>query len=116
MAHGVAACGDEDKSVIKMMDSANVGIATAYNDMLSAHAPYAGYPEQIKAALNKIGCTGQVAGGVPAMCDGVTQGQPGMELSLFSRDVIAQATAVSLSHQMFDLLMSGFATKSFPAC
>ena len=115
LAHGVAACGEEDKSVIKLMDSANVGIVTAYNDMLSAHAPYAGYPEQIKAALNKIGCTAQVAGGVPAMCDGVTQGQPGMELSLFSRDVIAQATAVSLSHQMFDaVLMLGICDKIVP--
>ena len=115
LAHGVAACGDEDKSVIKMMDSANVGIVTAYNDMLSAHAPYAGYPEQIKAALNKMGCTAQVAGGVPAMCDGVTQGQPGMELSLFSRDVIAQATAVSLSHQMFDaVLLLGICDKIVP--
>ena len=115
LAHGVAACGEEDKSVITMMDSANVGIVTAYNDMLSAHAPYAGYPEQIKAALNKIGCTAQVAGGVPAMCDGVTQGQPGMELSLFSRDVIAQATAVSLSHQMFDaVLMLGICDKIVP--
>ena len=115
LAHGVAACGDEDKSVIKMMDSANVGIVTAYNDMLSAHAPYAGYPEQIKAALKKVGCTAQVAGGVPAMCDGVTQGQPGMELSLFSRDVIAQATAVSLSHQMFDaVLMLGICDKIVP--
>ena len=115
LAHGVAACGDEDKSVIKMMDSANVGIVTAYNDMLSAHAPYVGYPEQIKAALNKMGCTAQVAGGVPAMCDGVTQGQPGMELSLFSRDVIAQATAVSLSHQMFDaVLMLGICDKIVP--
>ena len=115
LAHGVAACGEEDKSVIKMMDSANVGIVTAYNDMLSAHAPYAGYPEQIKAALKKVGCTAQVAGGVPAMCDGVTQGQPGMELSLFSRDVIAQATAVSLSHQMFDaVLMLGICDKIVP--
>ena len=115
LAHGVAACGEEDKSVIKLMDSANVGIVTAYNDMLSAHAPYAGYPEQIKAALKKVGCTAQVAGGVPAMCDGVTQGQPGMELSLFSRDVIAQATAVSLSHQMFDaVLMLGICDKIVP--
>ena len=115
LAHGVAACGEEDKSVIKMMDSANVGIVTAYNDMLSAHAPYAGYPDQIKAALKKMGCTAQVAGGVPAMCDGVTQGQPGMELSLFSRDVIAQATAVSLSHQMFDaVLMLGICDKIVP--
>ena len=115
LAHGVAACRSADKSVIKMMDSANIGIVTAYNDMLSAHAPYAGYPEQIKSALNAIGCTAQVAGGVPAMCDGVTQGQPGMELSLFSRDVIAQATAVSLSHQMFDaVLMLGICDKIVP--
>ena len=115
LAHGVASCGSEEKSVIKMMDSANVGIVSAYNDMLSAHAPYAGYPDQIKRALNAIGCTAQVAGGVPAMCDGVTQGQPGMELSLFSRDVIAQATAVSLSHQMFDaILMLGICDKIVP--
>ena len=115
LAHGVASCGAEEKSVIKMMDSANIGIVSAYNDMLSAHAPYAGYPDQIKRALNAIGCTAQVAGGVPAMCDGVTQGQPGMELSLFSRDVIAQATAVSLSHQMFDaVLMLGICDKIVP--
>ena len=97
------------------MGSANVGIVTAYNDMLSAHAPYADYPVQIKSALRAIGCTAQVAGGVPAMCDGVTQGQPGMELSLFSRDVIAQATAVSLSHHMFDaVLMLGICDKIVP--
>lgn len=115
LAHGVASCAGEDKAVIKMMNSANIGIVTAYNDMLSAHAPYAGYPEQIKAALKAVGCTAQVAGGVPAMCDGVTQGQPGMELSLFSRDVIAQATAVSLSHQMFDaVLMLGICDKIVP--
>ena len=115
LAHGVASCAGEDKAVIKMMDSANIGIVTAYNDMLSAHAPYAGYPEQIKAALKAVGCTAQVAGGVPAMCDGVTQGQPGMELSLFSRDVIAQATAVALSHQMFDaVLMLGICDKIVP--
>ena len=115
LAHGVASCGAEEKSVIKMMDSANIAIVSAYNDMLSAHAPYAGYPDQIKRALNAIGCTAQVAGGVPAMCDGVTQGQPGMELSLFSRDVIAQATAVSLSHQMFDaVLMLGICDKIVP--
>lgn len=115
LAHGVASCGAEDKALIKMMDSANIGIVTAYNDMLSAHAPYADYPEKIKASLKTIGCTAQVAGGVPAMCDGVTQGQPGMELSLFSRDVIAQATAVSLSHQMFDaVLMLGICDKIVP--
>ena len=115
LAHGVAACGDEDKTVLRLMDSANVGIVTAYNDMLSAHAPYANYPQKIKAHLKTLGCTAQVAGGVPAMCDGVTQGQPGMELSLFSRDVIAQATAVSLSHQMFDaVLMLGICDKIVP--
>ncbi len=115
LAHGVAACEGEEKTVLKLMDSANVGIVTAYNDMLSAHAPYADYPQKIKAHLKSLGCTAQVAGGVPAMCDGVTQGQPGMELSLFSRDVIAQATAVSLSHQMFDaVLMLGICDKIVP--
>ena len=115
LAHGFASCAADDKSVIKLMGSANVGIVTAYNDMLSAHAPYADYPGQIKNALRAIGCTAQVAGGVPAMCDGVTQGQPGMELSLFSRDVIAQATAVSLSHHMFDaVLMLGICDKIVP--
>jgi phosphogluconate dehydratase len=115
LAHGVAACEGEEKTVLKLMDSANVGIVTAYNDMLSAHAPYAEYPQKIKAHLKSLGCTAQVAGGVPAMCDGVTQGQPGMELSLFSRDVIAQATAVSLSHQMFDaVLMLGICDKIVP--
>ena len=115
LAHGVASCSGGDKEVLKLMESANVGIVTAYNDMLSAHAPYADYPAQIKAYLQAMGCTAQVAGGVPAMCDGVTQGQPGMELSLFSRDVIAQATAVALSHQMFDaVLMLGICDKIVP--
>ena len=115
LAHGVAACSGSDKSVLRLMESANIGIVTAYNDMLSAHAPYADYPDQIKRALNEIGCTAQVAGGVPAMCDGVTQGQAGMELSLFSRDVIAQATAVALSHQMFDgVLLLGICDKIVP--
>ncbi|MEL0193343.1 MAG: dihydroxy-acid dehydratase, partial [Halieaceae bacterium] len=85
LAHRFAACEPSDKSVIKLMDAANVGIVTAFNDMLSAHQPYEAYPELIKQALREIGSTGQVAGGVPAMCDGVTQGQDGMELSLFSR-------------------------------
>jgi len=80
----------------------HIGIVTAYNDMLSAHQPYEGYPEQIRRDAAALGATVQVAGGVPAMCDGVTQGAPGMELSLFSRDVIALSTAVALSHQMFD--------------
>lgn len=115
LAHGFAACSSDDKSVIKMMDAANIGIVTAYNDMLSAHQPYQPYPDIIKAAVRELGSTAQVAGGVPAMCDGVTQGQDGMELSLFSRDVIAQATAVALSHQMFDgILMLGICDKIVP--
>ena len=101
LAHGFAASG-EDKAAIRNMVWPNVGVVTAYNDMLSAHQPMQPYPDAIKAALREVGATGQVAGGVPAMCDGVTQGQPGMELSLFSRDVIAMATAVSLSHNLFD--------------
>ncbi|EED35525.1 phosphogluconate dehydratase [Luminiphilus syltensis NOR5-1B] len=115
LAHGFAACSSDDKATIKMMEAANVGIVTAYNDMLSAHQPYAPYPDLIKAAVKQVGSTAQVAGGVPAMCDGVTQGQDGMELSLFSRDVIAQATAVSLSHQMFDaVVMLGICDKIVP--
>lgn len=102
LAHGYAACSEQDKQTIRLMQSANVGIINAYNDMLSAHQPLAVYPNAIKAMANALGSTAQVAGGVPAMCDGVTQGQLGMELSLFSRDVIAMATAVSLSHNLFD--------------
>ncbi|MBU72943.1 MULTISPECIES: phosphogluconate dehydratase [Spongiibacter] len=105
LAHGFAACEGDDKNRIRLMESANLGIVTAYNDMLSAHQPYSDYPDKIKAAARELACTAQVAGGVPAMCDGVTQGMPGMELSLFSRDVIAQATAVALSHQMFDAVI-----------
>src|SRR5947209_8211922 len=100
-AHGFAAAG-EDKEAISHLSGPNIGIVTAYNDMLSAHQPYGRYPEQMKIFAREVGATAQVAGGVPAMCDGVTQGQPGMDLSLFSRDVIAMATAVSLSHGMFD--------------
>src|SRR6187402_306654 len=100
-AHGFAAAG-EDKSAIIAARAMNIGIVTSYNDMLSAHQPYGRYPEQMKIFAREIGATAQVAGGVPAMCDGVTQGQPGMELSLFSRDVIALSTAVGLSHGMFD--------------
>ncbi|MEP1596468.1 MAG: phosphogluconate dehydratase [Halieaceae bacterium] len=115
LAHGFAACSPEEKSVIKMMDAANVGIVTAYNDMLSAHQPYADYPELIKSAVRATGSTAQVAGGVPAMCDGVTQGQDGMELSLFSRDNIAQGTAIALSHQMFDaVVLLGICDKIVP--
>ena len=105
-AHGVAGCGSsEDKQRLRLMNEANVGIVTAYNDMLSAHQPYEHYPELIKQALRAVGSVGQVAGGVPAMCDGVTQGEPGMELSLASREVIAMSTAVALSHNMFDAAM-----------
>ncbi|MCL4106188.1 UNVERIFIED_CONTAM: hypothetical protein GTU68_058494 [Idotea baltica] len=102
IAHGYAACSDEDKLSIGGMKSANVGIITAYNDMLSAHQPLATYPDMIKKMARDLGGTAQVASGVPAMCDGVTQGQPGMELSLFSRDVVAMSTAVGLSHNLFD--------------
>ncbi|WP_174274678.1 phosphogluconate dehydratase [Sphingomonas bacterium] len=101
LAHGFAAAG-EDKHAIKRGHAMNIGIVTAYNDMLSAHQPYGRYPEQIKIFAREVGATAQVAGGVPAMCDGVTQGQPGMELSLFSRDTIALSTAVALSHGMFE--------------
>ncbi|WP_444455488.1 phosphogluconate dehydratase [Rhodobacter capsulatus] len=100
-AHAYAAMGP-DKTPLAEGRGPNIGIVTAYNDMLSAHAPYADYPAQIKAALREIGATAQVAGGVPAMCDGVTQGRAGMELSLFSRDVIALAAGVALSHDTFD--------------
>ncbi|CAM3439689.1 phosphogluconate dehydratase [Halomonas lysinitropha] len=102
LAHGFAACGETDKNSLKLMNSANLGIISSYNDMLSAHQPLETFPETIKDAARAMGSTAQFAGGVPAMCDGVTQGQPGMELSLFSRDVIAMATAVGLSHNMFD--------------
>jgi phosphogluconate dehydratase len=100
-AHGFAASG-EDKPAISTFAGPNIGIVTAYNDMLSAHQPYGRYPEQMKIFAREVGATAQVAGGVPAMCDGVTQGQPGMDLSLFSRDVIAMSTAIALSHGMFD--------------
>lgn len=101
-AHGVAGCGSEDKQTLRLMNAANVAIVSAYNDMLSAHQPYQDYPEQIKQALREVGSVGQFAGGVPAMCDGVTQGEPGMELGIASREVIAMSTAVALSHNMFD--------------
>lgn len=102
LAHGFAASERDDKLRIKALKSPNLGIISAYNDMLSAHQPYGVYPELIKTAARARGATAQVAAGVPAMCDGVTQGQPGMELSLFSRDLIAMSTAVGLSHNMFD--------------
>ena len=91
-----------DKDALRDGDAPNLAIVTAYNDMLSAHQPFERFPDLIKRAARAVGATAQVAGGVPAMCDGVTQGEAGMELSLFSRDVIALSTAVALSHQMFD--------------
>jgi phosphogluconate dehydratase len=113
-AHGFAASG-EDKAAISGLAGPNIGIVTAYNDMLSAHQPYGRYPEQLKLFAREVGATAQVAGGVPAMCDGVTQGQPGMDLSLFSRDVIALATAVALSHGMFDAVaLLGICDKIVP--
>ncbi len=113
-AHGFAASG-EDKAKISTLGGPNIGIVTAYNDMLSAHQPYGRYPEQMKIFAREVGATAQVAGGVPAMCDGVTQGQPGMDLSLFSRDVIAMSTAVSLSHGMFDAVaLLGICDKIVP--
>lgn len=102
LAHAFAACGPTDKDRLRADVTPNLGIVNAYNDMLSAHQPFETYPELIRDVARSLGATAQVAGGVPAMCDGVTQGRPGMELSLFSRDVIAQATAISLSHDMFD--------------
>ncbi|MFM5605417.1 MULTISPECIES: phosphogluconate dehydratase [Aeromonas] len=115
LAHAVAASSCDEKGRILDMTRANVAIVTAYNDMLSAHQPYQGYPDIIKGALAELGHSAQVAGGVPAMCDGVTQGQPGMDMSLFSRDLIAQATAVSLSHNTFDAtLLLGICDKIAP--
>ena len=102
LAHGFAACGTHDKAALRSGDGPNLAIVTAYNDMLSAHQPFERYPDLIREAARVAGGTAQVAGGVPAMCDGVTQGEAGMELSLFSREVIALSTAVALSHQMFD--------------
>jgi phosphogluconate dehydratase len=102
LAHGFAACGAAEKAALAAGERPNIGIVTAYNDMLSAHRPFEDYPEVIRAAALAAGATAQVAGGVPAMCDGITQGRVGMELSLFSRDVIAMSTAIALSHDMFD--------------
>ena len=114
LAHGFAASG-EDKSSIRDGKAMNIGIVSAYNDMLSAHQPYGRYPEQMKIFAREVGATAQVAGSTPAMCDGVTQGQDSMELSLFSRDVIAMATAVGLSHGMFEsVAMLGICDKIVP--
>jgi len=115
VAHAFAALPANDKLRVISQRAPNIAIVTAYNDMLSAHAPLQHYPEIIKAEARKLGATAQVAGGVPAMCDGVTQGTPGMELSLFSRDVIAMATAVALSHDVFDAaLLLGVCDKIVP--
>ena len=114
LAHGFAAAGD-DKAAIRANRAMNIGIVTAFNDMLSAHQPYGRYPEQIKLFAREAGATAQVAGGVPAMCDGVTQGQPGMDLSLGSRDNIAMGTAVALSHAMFEgVALLGICDKIVP--
>ena len=115
VAHAFAALPGEDKLRIVAQKAPNIGIVTAYNDMLSAHQPYEGYPAQIRATAHRLGATAQVAGGVPAMCDGVTQGYPGMELSLFSRDTIAMGTAIALSHDVFDAaLLLGICDKIVP--
>jgi phosphogluconate dehydratase len=115
VAHAFAGLPANDKFRVVAEKAPNIGIVTSYNDMLSAHAPFAGFPDVIKHEARNCGATAQVAGGVPAMCDGVTQGTAGMELSLFSRDVIAMATAVSLSHDVFDAaLMLGICDKIVP--
>ncbi|WP_309684781.1 phosphogluconate dehydratase [Polaromonas sp.] len=115
LAHAVAGIPLDDRFKVVTQRAPNIGIVTAYNDMLSAHSPLKNYPDLIKDEARKLGATAQVAGGVPAMCDGVTQGTSGMELSLFSRDVIAMATAVALSHDMFDAaLLLGVCDKIVP--
>jgi phosphogluconate dehydratase len=115
VAHAVAALPASDKLRIVAEKAPHIGIVTAYNDMLSAHQPYEGYPAQIRAEAARLGATVQVAGGVPAMCDGVTQGLPGMELSLFSRDTIAMGTAIALTHDVFDAaLLLGICDKIVP--
>ncbi|MFD0688830.1 phosphogluconate dehydratase [Actinomadura fibrosa] len=115
LAHGFAACGAQDKLWLRGNTTPNIAIVSAYNDMLSAHQPLKDYPDVIKGAVRAAGGTAQFAGGVPAMCDGITQGRAGMELSLFSRDVVAMATAVALSHDMFDgALLLGVCDKIVP--
>ena len=115
VAHAIAALPANDKLKIVEKKSPNIGIVTAYNDMLSAHKPYEDYPKLIREMSASFGATAQVAGGVPAMCDGVTQGEPGMELSLFSRDNIAMGAAIGLSHDVFDgVLMLGICDKIVP--
>jgi phosphogluconate dehydratase len=115
LAHGMAACGNTEKESLSGKVTPNIGIVSAYNDMLSAHQPYERFPELIRRAAGARGAVAQFAGGVPAMCDGVTQGQDGMDLSLFSRDVIAMSTAIALSHNMFDAaLCLGICDKIVP--
>ena len=115
VAHAIAALPSSDKLRIVADRAPHLAVVTAYNDMLSAHQPYEGYPELLRDEARRIGATLQVAGGVPAMCDGVTQGTPGMELSLFSRDVIAMGTAIALSHDVFDgALLLGVCDKIVP--
>ena len=115
LAHTTAALPAADKLRVVAERAAHLGVVTAYNDMLSAHQPYEDYPQRIRAAARSLGVTVQVAGGVPAMCDGITQGQPGMELSLFSRDTIAMSTAVALSHDVYDAaLLLGVCDKIVP--
>lgn len=115
LAHGFAGLEGNDKLVIKQIREPNIGIVSAYNEMLSAHAPYKNYPDIIKQAARENGGVAQFAGGVPAMCDGITQGNAGMELSLFSREVIAMSTAVALTHNMFDAaLCLGICDKIVP--
>ena len=115
LAHGFAACGPDEKLHLSANERRNVAIVSAYNDMLSAHQPLERYPAILKKAVLQAGGVAQFAGGVPAMCDGITQGRAGMELSLFSRDVVAMSTAVALSHDMFDAaLMLGVCDKIVP--
>lgn len=115
LAHTMSACTSSEKASIAAEIAPNIGIISAYNDLLSAHKPYEKYPEIIRKTAQQNGATAQMAGGVPAMCDGITQGQSGMELSLFSRDVIAMSTAIALSHQVFDgILCLGICDKIVP--
>ena len=115
VAHAFAAMPGADKFRVVAEKAPHIGVVTAYNDMLSAHQPYEGYPAQIRATAHRLGATVQVAGGVPAMCDGVTQGYAGMEMSLFSRDTIAMSTAIALSHDVFDaVLLLGICDKIVP--
>ena len=115
LAHGFAASGTRDKNALRRMVKPNIAIVSSYNDMLSAHKPFESYPARLKQAVLEAGGIAQFAGGVPAMCDGITQGRDGMQLSLFSRDVIAMATAIALSHDMFDgALLLGVCDKIVP--